>query len=126
MFVLFSCGLNIILEIVGIDILGLVVSLALFVPSIALGARRLHDTGKSGWWQLLCLIPIVGWIVIIVFWAQETTSSDNQYGVPATPKVPVSATVVVAPTAAPVNTMSAESPIVRDADVEVVVDKTQP
>ena len=124
MFVLFSCGLNIILEIVGIDILGLIVSLALFVPSIALGARRLHDIGKSGWWQLLWLIPVIGWIVIIVFWAQETTSSDNQYGAPATPKVPVSATVVVPPTAAPVDTMSADTPLVRDAEVRA--DKTQP
>ena len=54
--------------------------LVLFVPSIAVGARRLHDTGKSGWLQLLNLIPILGTIVLIVFWAQDGNTGDNKYG----------------------------------------------
>lgn len=43
--------------------------LATIVPSLALGARRLHDTNRSAWWLLLYLLPIVGWIILIVFWA---------------------------------------------------------
>jgi uncharacterized membrane protein YhaH (DUF805 family) len=46
-------------------------SLATLLPSLAAGARRLHETNRSGWWQLLWLVPIVGWIVIIIFLAQE-------------------------------------------------------
>ena len=47
-----------------------VVSLGLLLPQLAVGARRLHDTGKSGWWQLLLLLPVIGLIVLIVFWVQ--------------------------------------------------------
>lgn len=46
-------------------------SLATLLPSLAAGARRLHETNRSGWWQLLWLVPIVGWVVIIIFLAQE-------------------------------------------------------
>lgn len=114
---LFSFGLNIVLEIIGIDILGIIVSLALFIPSLALGTRRLHDTGKSGWWQLLWIIPIIGWIVIIVFLAQETSPADNQFGAPAQPKI-LGGSVPVAPVVAPEVT---DVRVVRDA--EVVTDK---
>ncbi len=47
-------------------------SLAVFVPSIAVGARRLHDTDRSGWWQLIGLIPVLGTIVLIIFFAQPS------------------------------------------------------
>jgi uncharacterized membrane protein YhaH (DUF805 family) len=53
-------------------------SLATLLPSLAVGARRLHDTDRSGWWQLLMFIPLIGWIVLIVFFAQEGKS--NRYG----------------------------------------------
>jgi uncharacterized membrane protein YhaH (DUF805 family) len=42
-----------------------------FVPAIAVGARRLHDTNRSGWLQLLYFIPVIGWIVLIVFLVQD-------------------------------------------------------
>ncbi len=54
-------------------------SLALFLPSLAVAIRRLHDTSRSGWWVLIGLIPIVGWIVLIVFYVQDS-HPDNQYG----------------------------------------------
>ena len=54
--------------------------LATLVPSLAVGARRLHDTGRSGWWQLLVLIPLIGVIVLIVFWASKGSDSENTYG----------------------------------------------
>jgi uncharacterized membrane protein YhaH (DUF805 family) len=52
-------------------------NVATLLPSLAAGARRLHDTDRSGWWQLLVLIPLVGWIILIVFWVQE--SRANRY-----------------------------------------------
>jgi uncharacterized membrane protein YhaH (DUF805 family) len=53
--------------------------LALLVPTLAVGARRLHDTNRSGWWQLVGLIPVVGWIILIVFLVQDSRP-DNQHG----------------------------------------------
>ena len=55
-------------------------SVAAFVPLVAMNARRLHDTGKSGWWQLLFLIPIVSQNVMIVFVTQKSDTTENQYG----------------------------------------------
>jgi uncharacterized membrane protein YhaH (DUF805 family) len=62
-----------------VDIFSSIVSLALFVPSIAAGSRRLHDIGKSGWWQLLWIIPIIGWIPLIIWLATETKPEENKY-----------------------------------------------
>ncbi len=66
--------------ILGTQIITLLYSLALLLPSIAVATRRLHDTGRSGWWQLIGLIPLIGWIVLIVFLAQDTHPGENQYG----------------------------------------------
>ena len=54
--------------------------IAILLPALSLTARRLHDTGRSGWWQLLLLIPIIGWIILLVFLVQDTELQDNQYG----------------------------------------------
>jgi len=54
-------------------------SLATLLPSLAVGARRLHDTNRSGWLQLLWLIPLVGWILVIVWLAQEARE-PNRFG----------------------------------------------
>ena len=56
------------------------ISLALLVPSIGVGIRRLHDIGKSGWWLLIALIPFVGAIIAIYWLAQPSQEGDNQYG----------------------------------------------
>jgi uncharacterized membrane protein YhaH (DUF805 family) len=55
-------------------------SLALMVPSLAAGARRLHDTDRTGWWQLLWMVPIAGWIVMIIFLCQRGTPQTNRFG----------------------------------------------
>lgn len=54
--------------------------LVALLPTLAVGARRLHDTNRTGWWQLIGLVPLVGIIVLIVFWAQEGERKANQYG----------------------------------------------
>ena len=54
--------------------------LAVLLPGLAVAIRRLHDTGKSGWWLLLVFIPIVGLIVLIVFWATDSTPGANEHG----------------------------------------------
>lgn len=78
-FILFCILVSLALEMVS-GILSGLFSLATFLPSIAVGARRLHDTNRSGWWQLLAIIPVLGWIVLIVFCAQEGEAAENQYG----------------------------------------------
>lgn len=57
--------------------LGILFNLATLLPALAVGARRLHDTDRSGWWQLLCFVPLVGVIVLIIFMAQE--GKPNRY-----------------------------------------------
>ena len=91
MFVLFVFGINVVIGMLDVDVLSMVISLGLLVPNLAMGARRLHDTGRSGWWQLIGLIPIIGWIILIIWLATETTPADNMYGKPAVPKVVTSA-----------------------------------
>jgi len=58
--------------------------LGVFIPGLAVGARRLHDTGRSGWWLLLYLLPIIGPIVLLVFFVLDSQPGDNEYG--ANPK----------------------------------------
>jgi uncharacterized membrane protein YhaH (DUF805 family) len=62
-------------------LLGGIYSLAVLIPSLAVGCRRLHDTDRTGWWQLIAIIPIIGAIVLIVFWAQDGQRMPNKYGV---------------------------------------------
>lgn len=62
------------------EIIYLLFGLATIVPSLALGARRLHDIGRTGWWQLLEL-TIIGGIVLIVFWALPPTPEGAKYDV---------------------------------------------
>ncbi|NMR25854.1 DUF805 domain-containing protein [Pseudoalteromonas sp. NEC-BIFX-2020_002] len=59
-------------------------SLAMIVPCISAGARRLHDTNRSGWWQLISFIPLIGAIVLIVFCVQDSQDGENDFG--ANPK----------------------------------------
>ena len=60
--------------------LSVVYSLAFLVPTLAVGARRLHDTGRSAWWLLIGLIPLLGALVLIVFFVFDSQPGDNEYG----------------------------------------------
>ena len=62
-----------------VQLLSYIPSLGLLLPTLGVGARRLHDIGKSGWWQLLNLI-CCGGLVLIYFWVQEGQKGDNEYG----------------------------------------------
>ena len=55
-------------------------ALAMILPSLAVAARRLHDIGKSGWWLLIALIPIVGAIMLIIWDVREGERGDNRFG----------------------------------------------
>lgn len=55
-------------------------TLAVLVPSIAVTVRRLHDSGRSGWWVLIGLVPVVGFIVLLIFAILAGTPGPNQYG----------------------------------------------
>ena len=68
----------------GPGVLSALYSLLVFLPSIGVSIRRLHDTGRSGWWLLLGLIPLLGFIVLLIFMLQNSNPADNDYG--ANPK----------------------------------------
>jgi uncharacterized membrane protein YhaH (DUF805 family) len=85
MFVLFN--LIAFLIIGGIDgaigtggLLSSIYGLAVFIPGLALAVRRLHDIGKSGWWFLIGFIPLVGLIILIVFFVTDSQPGSNAYG----------------------------------------------
>lgn len=54
--------------------------LVLFLPGLAVGCRRLHDTGRTGWWLLLVLVPVIGWIILLVFFIEATKAEGDKYG----------------------------------------------
>jgi uncharacterized membrane protein YhaH (DUF805 family) len=54
--------------------------LATLIPFLAVGVRRLHDTGRSGWWMLIGVIPIIGAIVLLIFAVRDSQPTDNKYG----------------------------------------------
>ena len=56
------------------------IALALFLPSLAVAIRRLHDVTKSGWFILIGLIPIIGFLVLIYVYIQPSTPGNNIYG----------------------------------------------
>ena len=60
--------------------LGMLYALGVFIPTLAVSVRRLHDTGRSGLWLLIGLVPLIGFIVLLVFFVQDSVPGQNQYG----------------------------------------------
>jgi uncharacterized membrane protein YhaH (DUF805 family) len=83
-FALFNLIVAIVLAVVdgvlGITLLSPLYSLAVLIPGVAVSVRRLHDTGRSGWWLLVSLLPLVGAIVLLVVLCLDSESGSNQYG----------------------------------------------
>ena len=69
------------------SLLATVYSLATTLPGIAVSARRMHDIGRSGWWMLIGIIPILGWIWLLVLALRDSEPAENDYG--PSPKVAV-------------------------------------
>ena len=63
-----------------IPILGWLIALAMLLPNLAMQVRRLHDTGHSGWWWFIGLIPIIGFIVLLIFYVTDSKPGPNQWG----------------------------------------------
>jgi len=63
-----------------LGVVNLLFSLAVLVPSLAVGFRRLHDTNRSAWWILIAFIPLLGWIALIVFYLLPGTPGPNRFG----------------------------------------------
>ena len=87
MFVVVNAAISFILGIIGGiisswagNIISFIYALAVLIPSIAVGVRRLHDIGKSGWFYFLCLVPIVGAIILIVWACKPGDTGENEYG----------------------------------------------
>lgn len=84
MFILINVLINIVLGIIdnslGTAYLGLIYSLVVLLPGIAVTVRRLHDIDKSGWWILISLIPVLGGIILLYFMILDGKAEDNQYG----------------------------------------------
>jgi uncharacterized membrane protein YhaH (DUF805 family) len=89
LFALFNIIIAVLLSVVDYvlsspGIVGMVFALAVLIPSIAVGVRRLHDTDRSGWWLLIAFVPIVGTIALLVFLVLDSNPGANRFG--ANPK----------------------------------------
>jgi uncharacterized membrane protein YhaH (DUF805 family) len=74
-----------------IGVISTLVGLALLIPSLAVEVRRLHDTDRSGWWLLLGLIPLIGAIILIVWFCTRGTPGPNRFGPPPMVMIPAMA-----------------------------------
>lgn len=75
-----SLVITIVGSIIGTTLLSTIYSLAILLPSLGVGVRRLHDVGKSGWYMLASLIPVIGWIWLLILVVQDSQPGDNQWG----------------------------------------------
>ncbi len=91
MFALFNLLFSIILGIIDVligtynwqsdtGLLSSIYSLFVILPNLAVTTRRLHDINRSGWWQLLYLIPIIGWLVLLYFFVSKGNIGANRFG----------------------------------------------
>jgi uncharacterized membrane protein YhaH (DUF805 family) len=80
--ILVAIAANIIDAIIGAPIFTLITGLGLLLPNLAMSVRRLHDTNRTGWWILIGLIPLIGFIVLLIFYLEQGNPGPNQYGPP--------------------------------------------
>lgn len=84
MFFLFNVLITLALEVIdgllGTTFIGALYGLVVLIPSIAVTVRRLHDIGRTGWWALIGLIPVLGFIVLLIFAATDGDRGHNEYG----------------------------------------------
>jgi uncharacterized membrane protein YhaH (DUF805 family) len=73
-------GLGVLDDETGLGVLSGIFSLAMFLPNLAVSVRRLHDTDRSGWWLLLCFVPLIGIVVLLVFFCLDGTRGTNRFG----------------------------------------------
>jgi uncharacterized membrane protein YhaH (DUF805 family) len=66
--------------VIGYQVTTTLFGLAVFLPGLAVTIRRLHDLDRTGWWFLLAFVPIVGWIILIVWYCTEGTKGANRFG----------------------------------------------
>jgi len=81
--IIIAVVLNSLVAVIGESILmalPVLYSLFVFIPGIAVTVRRLHDTGRSGWWILIVFVPIIGGLVLLFFMIIEGEAGDNAYG----------------------------------------------
>jgi len=87
--ILVGIGANIIDAIIGtFGVISGLVGLALLLPGLSVSIRRLHDINRSGWWILIFIIPIVGFILWLVWFLREGDPGENKYGPPPVAGVP--------------------------------------
>ena len=86
-YLIFSIGVTLVDLLAGtltaaadMGLLSTIYALVLFVPSMAVGVRRLHDTDRSGWWLLILLVPLIGILVLIIFFCLDGTRGSNRFG----------------------------------------------
>jgi uncharacterized membrane protein YhaH (DUF805 family) len=79
-YLLVAIGLGIIEGVVRIRGPVGLLELGMFMPSLAMSIRRLHDLDRSGWWYFLVLIPIVGWIILLIWCCTKGTEGPNRFG----------------------------------------------
>lgn len=90
-FVLFNVLISILLTVIdgmigtlntetGFGMLSGIYTLAVILPSIAVSVRRLHDTSRTGWWLLISLVPLIGAVVLLIFFVSDSKPGDNDYG----------------------------------------------
>jgi len=84
MFLLFNVIIAVVIgfvdAVIGWGVLGFLYTLAVLIPGIAVTVRRLHDTGRTGWWILIGFVPLIGFIILIIFMVLDSKPGENPYG----------------------------------------------
>jgi uncharacterized membrane protein YhaH (DUF805 family) len=91
--ILVGIAANIIDAIIGsFGIISGLAGLALLLPGLSVSIRRFHDINRSGWWILIFIVPIVGFVLWLIWFTREGDPGENQYGPPPAESAPAAAT----------------------------------